>query len=194
MRVGLTGGIASGKSLVSATLGDLGAVVIDNDLLARRVVEPGSLGLDMVAQRFGPGVLTQQGALDRKRLGAIVFNDPLALADLNAIIHPLIKQASAQIESSAPGQAVVVHDIPLLVESGQAGDFDLVVVVDVPPEIQLARLLRRDALDIAAASARIAAQITRRARLEVADVVIDNSGSRQDTVDQVDALWRRLTS
>lgn len=193
LRVGLTGGIASGKSVVSAALRRHGAIVIDNDLLARQVVEPGTPGLAALTHRFGRGVIDSHGALDRKRLGEIVFADPSALADLDDIVHPLVRQASAVIEDRAPAQAVVVHDIPLLVESGQAHDFDLLVVVDVPVDLQLDRLVERDGLDLTRASSRIDAQASRQARLAVADVVIDNSGSKQNTLDQVDALWRRLS-
>lgn len=194
LRVGLTGGIASGKSIVSEALRRRGAVVIDNDVLARRVVAPGTPGLAALTNRFGRGILNVEGALDRKRLGEIVFADPSALADLNDIVHPLVRQASAMMESRAPAQAVVVHDIPLLVESGQAHDFDLLVVVDVPVDLQLDRLVERDELDRARASSRIDAQASRQARLAVADVVIDNSGTKQHTLDQVDVLWRRLTT
>ncbi|MFZ2624368.1 MAG: dephospho-CoA kinase [Propionibacterium sp.] len=194
VRVGLTGGIASGKSLVSAALRAHGAVVIDNDLLARQVVEPGTEGLASIARHFGPGVLDARGALDRQQLARIVFADPCALAELNAIVHPLVRQESAAIESRASARAVVVHDIPLLVESGQADDFDLLVVVDLPEDLQVGRLVDRDGLDLPGASSRIDAQASRRERLAVADVVIDNSGTRQHTLDQVDALWARLSS
>lgn len=194
LRIGLTGGIASGKSLVAGALAGHGALIVDNDLLAHQVVSPGTPGLAAVVHRFGPGVLDERGALDRKRLAGIVFADPGALADLNSIVHPLVATAAVAIEQQAPADAVVVHDIPLLVESGQARDFDLVVVVDVPEELQLRRLLARGGIDEAQARARIDAQASRQERLAWADAVIDNSGARADTLNQVDSLWRRLTA
>ena len=139
IRVGLTGGIASGKSLVAAELARLGAVVIDADVLAREVVEPGTPGLAAVVQRFGGEVLDGD-RLDRARLGAIVFADPEARRDLEQIIHPAVRARAAELERAAPPDAVVVHVIPLLVETGQQDDFDRVVVVDADPDTQLARL------------------------------------------------------
>ncbi|SER48662.1 dephospho-CoA kinase [Propionibacterium cyclohexanicum] len=192
LRVGLTGGIACGKSLVAGMLRAHGAVVIDNDVLARQVVEPGTPGLAALVRRFGRAVLAADGSLDRHRLAAIVFEDASALEELNAIVHPLVRRAAAEAEARMPEDAVVVHDIPLLIESGQAGDFDLLVVVDVPEELQLRRLVEREGLDEAGARARIESQVGRPIRLAAADVVIDNAGTRQHTRDQVDALWHSL--
>jgi dephospho-CoA kinase len=192
LRVGLTGGIASGKTAVSDALAERGAVVIDADLLAREVVEPGTPGLTAVADRFGRQVLTGEGVLDRAALGAIVFADPQARRELEAIIHPAVRARAAAIEAAADPGDVIVHVIPLLVETGQQEDFDVLVVVDLPPESQLERLRRRNGLDADAARARIAAQATRAARLAVADVVLDNSTSPEDLIDQVDSLWSDL--
>lgn len=192
LRVGLTGGIASGKTAVSDALAERGAAVIDADLLAREVVEPGTPGLAAVVDRFGPGVLTAQGSLDRAALGAIVFADPQARRDLEAVIHPAVRVRAAAIEAAAAAGAVVVHVIPLLVETGQQHDFDVVVVVDVDPETQRSRLQQRNGLDTAAADARIAAQANRQDRLAAADVVLDNSGGPTDLIDQVDRLWADL--
>ena len=192
--VGLTGGIASGKSSVATLLAVRGAVIIDADVLARDVVATGAPLLEKVAQRFGPGVLAGDGSLDRAALGRIVFADPAARADLEALIHPAVRRRAAELQADAPSGAVVVHVIPLLVETAQADRFDLVVVVDADESAQLARILDRDSLDEAAAKARIAAQATREARLSAADVVIDNSGPPDALERQVDALWQRLTS
>src|SRR3954467_11938754 len=141
MRVGLTGGVASGKSTVAAILTELGAVIVDADQLAREVVEPGTPGLAAVVQEFGDAILTEEGPLDRPALGAVVFADEQARRRLEGILHPLIRARAAEIEDAAPQDALVVHDIPLLVESGQAGGFDAVLVVDVPVETQLARMV-----------------------------------------------------
>jgi dephospho-CoA kinase len=190
--VGLTGGIASGKSIVATLLAARGAVVIDADVLARDVVAKGAPVLAQVADRFGPGVITADGSLDRAALGRVVFSDPSARRDLEALIHPAVRRRAAELESQAPAGSVVVHVIPLLVETGQSERFDLVVVVDADEATQLARLRTRDSLDDAAAHARIAAQATREARLGVADVVVDNSGTPDDLQEQVDRLWQRL--
>ena len=169
-----------------------GAVVIDADVLARQVVEPGTPGLAAVVERFGSDVLTDDGRLDREALGRLVFADPDARRDLEAIIHPAVRARAAALEAEADRDAVVVHVIPLLVETGQQDDYDVLVVVDVEPERQLERLLRRNGLDADAANARIAAQATRAARLEVADVVLDNNAAADDLIEQVDRLWRDL--
>jgi dephospho-CoA kinase len=142
LRVGLTGGIASGKTTVSDALGERGAVVIDADLLARQVVEPGTPGLAAVVERFGADVLTGDGRLNREALGRVVFADPEARRDLEAIVHPAVRARAAALESAAPIDSVVVHVIPLLVETGQQDDYDVIVVVDVEPERQLERLRR----------------------------------------------------
>ena len=192
--VGLTGGIASGKSSVATLLAARGAVIIDADVLARDVVAKGAPLLDEVADRFGPSVLAADRSLDRAALGRVVFADPAARQDLEALIHPAVRRRAAERQSAAPAGAVVVHIIPLLVETGQSDRFDLVVVVDADEATQLARIRTRDGLDAAAGLARIAAQATRDHRLAAADVVIDNSGTRADLERQVARLWQRLMS
>jgi dephospho-CoA kinase len=190
LRVGLTGGIASGKSAVAAELARRGALVIDADRLAREVVEPGTAELAKVAERF-PGTVVD-GRLDRAKLAAVVFADPRARGDLERIIHPAVRKRAAELEQSAAPGSVVVHVIPLLVETGQGSDFDLCVVVDVDHETQLSRLLARDGMTRAEAEARIGAQATREQRLAAADVVIDNSGSVTQLKEQIDDLWSVL--
>ncbi len=190
--VGLTGGIASGKSSVAELLADRGAVIIDADVLARQVVAAGTPLLAQVAERFGDAVLAPDGSLDRAALGRVVFADEGARTDLEALIHPAVRRRAEELEAGAPAGSVVVHVIPLLVETGQAGQFDLVVVVDADEATQLRRIRTRDSLDEHAARARIAAQATREARLAAADVVIDNSGTPDDLAVQVDDFWRRL--
>ncbi|MCW5952347.1 MAG: dephospho-CoA kinase, long form [Propionibacteriaceae bacterium] len=192
LRIGLTGGIGSGKTAVADLLAEHGAVIIDADLLARRAVEPGSPGLARLVEEFGPGVLTPQGGLNRPVLGEIVFSDPQARARLNAIVHPEVRRLAALAERAASPDAIVVHVIPLLVETGQQDLFDLIVVVDVDPATQLRRVTERDGLDEDQVRARIDAQAGRPARLAVADVVIDNSGSPAELEASVAALWRRL--
>jgi dephospho-CoA kinase len=189
-RVGLTGGIASGKSTVADELARLGALVIDADRLAREVVDPGTPELAKVAERFPDTVV--DGRLDRARLAAVVFADPQARRDLERIIHPAVRKRAAELEQSAPPGSVVVHVIPLLVETGQESDFDLCVVVDVDHETQLSRLLARDGMTRAEAEARIGAQATREQRLAAADVVIDNSGSVTQLREQIDDVWSVL--
>ena len=196
LRVGLTGGIGSGKSEVSRRLAALGAVIIDADVAARRVVDPGTPGLARIAETFGPGVLRPDGALDRARLGAIVFSDPAQLAKLNAITHPLIgewMQASerAAIEA-ADGNPIVIYDAALLAESGRWANYDLVIVVDVPPEVQVDRLVSQRGMPPDQAQARLAAQATREQRLALADLVIDNSGSLEDLDHRVAEVWSDL--
>lgn len=180
MRVGLTGGVASGKSTVSAILADLGAVVVDADLLAREVVAPGTDGLREIVEAFGPGVVTESGELDRPALGALVFADEERRRVLEGIIHPRVRRRSEELEAAAPPGAVVVHDIPLLAETDQADRFEAVVVVDVPVEVQVERMtgLRGWAEDVA--HARIAAQAEREHRLAIATHVIENTGSLED--------------
>jgi dephospho-CoA kinase len=189
-RVGLTGGIASGKSTVADELARRGALVIDADRLAREVVDPGTPELAKVAERFPDTVV--DGRLDRARLAAVVFADPQARRDLERIIHPAVRKRAAELEQSAPPGSVVVHVIPLLVETGQESDFDLCVVVDVDHETQLSRLLARDGMTRAEAEARIGAQATREQRLAAADVVIDNSGSVTQLREQIDDVWSVL--
>ncbi|HEX4685852.1 MAG TPA: dephospho-CoA kinase [Nocardioides sp.] len=192
MRVGLTGGVASGKSTVAEVLRDLGAVVVDSDVLAREVVEPGTAGLAAVVAEFGPEVLTPDGRLDRARLGAIVFADPARREALEAIIHPLVRVRSAEIAGAAPPGALVVHDIPLLVETGQQRDFDAVVVVDLPAELQLERAVRDRGWSEQEARSRISAQAAREERLAAATHVIDNSGTREDLRQRVTEVFGEL--
>lgn len=192
-RVGLSGGIGAGKSTVADLLRAHGAHVVDADALARDVVEPGAPGLAAVVARFGAGVQALDGSLDRPAVAGIVFADPEALAALEGIIHPLVAARVAEILAAAPPDAVVVYDVPLLVEKGLAGDYDVVVIVDAPEEVRLERLTARG-LTRAQALARIAAQATREQRLEVADKVIDNGGDRAALQQQVDHLWAELTA
>ena len=175
----MTGGIGSGKSEVTRLFGELGAVVVDADVLAREVVAAGTPGLEEIVQTFGKDLLGPDGELDRPAMGRRVFADPTARTQLEAIIHPRVRKRADEIEREAPGDAVVVHDIPLLVETGQADRFDAVVVVDLPEELQLERLARRG-MDEDDARSRIRAQAGREERLAVADYVIDNSGTRED--------------
>jgi dephospho-CoA kinase len=188
LRIGLTGGIGSGKSTVSALLAERGAVIIDADRLAREVVEPGTPGLAAVVDEFGDGVLTPDGALDRPALAAVVFADPAARRRLDAIVHPLVRARTLELAGAVPADAVVVHDVPLLAESGQTGSYDLVLVVEADPEIRVARLVARG-LTEDDARARIAAQATDEQRRAVADVVLDNGGTREDLAAQVERFW-----
>src|SRR4051794_20105434 len=158
MHVGLTGGLASGKSTVAAMLRELGAIVVDADVIAREVVEPGTPGLAAVVAEFGPEVLTEDGRLDRPKLGAIVFGDPDRLKALNAIIHPLVRDRFAELEASAGEDAIVVQDVPLLAENGLGWLYEVVVVVDAAPETQLDRLVRLRGMSPEEARARMAAQ------------------------------------
>ena len=194
LRVGLTGGIASGKSAVAERLAARGAVVVDADVLAREVVEPGTPVLAAVVERFGPSVLTDDGRLDRPALGRIVFADPDARRDLEQLIHPAVRARAAELERQAPDDAVVVHVIPLLVETGQDRDFDLVVVVDLDPQTQLERLQQRNGLGREEAEARVAAQAPRDRRLAAADLVLGNDGAPEDLQRQVDRLWDGLSA
>lgn len=192
LRVGLTGGIASGKSEVSALLAEHGAVIIDADRLAQEVVERGTKGLAEIVTAFGPEVLDADGRLDRPAMGQRVFGDQSARRQLEAIIHPRVRARGAELEQSAADDAIVVQDIPLLVETGQAGDFDVVVVVDSPIELQLERLRQRQGMSVDQARARIASQVGRKDRLAAADHVISNTGSLDDLRAAVDALWPTL--
>jgi len=195
LRVGLTGGIGSGKSEVSRRLAALGAVVLDADAAARAVVEPGTPGLKRIAQTFGPGVLRPDGALDRAKLAEIVFADDAARKKLNAIVHPLVHEhmrAAEQAAVQAGGDdVIVVHAVPLLAEGGRAGEFDLVIVVDLPPETQVERLAGRG-MPEEQARARIAAQATREQRIAVADIVIDNCGTLAELDRQLSEIWADL--
>ncbi|HSK25806.1 MAG TPA: dephospho-CoA kinase [Jiangellales bacterium] len=193
LRVGLTGGIGAGKSEVARLLAGHGAVVVDADALAREVVARGTDGLGEVVAAFGPQVLTPSGDLDRPALGRLVFADPAARSRLEAIVHPRVRRRAAEIEAAASPRTVVVHDIPLLVETGQPSRFDAVLVVDVPEELQVERLRGRGMAE-ADARARIAAQASRAERLAAATVVIDNSGSLQDLRERVRQVWQELAT
>jgi len=192
LRVGLTGGIGAGKSAVSRRLSEAGAVLVDADRIAREVVEPGTEGLAAVVAEFGEDVLRPDGSLDRERLGAIVFADEERRRALNAIVHPLVGKRSMELFEAAPDDAVVVYDVPLLAEGDRSGDFDLVVVVDAPVEVQVERLVRDRGMSEEQARARIGAQATREQRRAIADVVIDNSGDLAHLERQVDELWKTL--
>jgi dephospho-CoA kinase len=192
LKVGLTGGIGAGKSEVSKRLVARGAVLIDADAIAREVVEPGSAGLAAIVREFGAGVLLPDGTLDRPKLGSIVFGDPERLAALNAITHPLIGRRSQERFEAAPEDAIVVYDMPLLTEGNLASLHDVVIVVDVPVEVQIARLVERRGMTEADAKARIAAQATREQRRAIADHVIDNTGSLTELDARVDEVWADL--
>jgi dephospho-CoA kinase len=192
-RVGLTGGIASGKSAVSAILRELGAVVIDADELAREVVAKGTPGLAAVVEEFGPELLTPDGDLDRPAMGALVFNDESARRRLEAIVHPLVFERIVDLETHAPEGALVVHDIPLLAESGRADTFDAVIVVDAPAEVQVERMIRDRGWTEAEAQARIAAQATPEDRRAIATYLIDNTGTLEDLRREVERVHRELT-
>ena len=193
MNVGLTGGIGSGKSEVARLLAGHGAVVVDSDLLAREAVAPGTPGLAAVVAEFGPGVLADDGSLDRPALGRVVFADPARRAVLEGIVHPYVRRRSAEIAAGAPEGAVVIHDVPLLVEAGLADRYDLVVVVDVGEETQVRRLTTGRGMSADDARARISAQADRAARLAVADLVVTNDGSIDDLRRRVDELWVELS-
>jgi dephospho-CoA kinase len=192
-RVGLTGGIGSGKSTVARRLAALGALVIDSDVLAREVVEPGTPGLAAIRAAFGPDVIKRDGSLDRPALGRIVFADRGRLDELNAIVHPLVRERAAAIMHEARPSAVVVQDVPLLVETDYTGSFDLVVVVDASDEARIARLAAERGMTAEDVRARMGAQASREERLAAADVVLDNSGSRDHLLAQVDRLWQQLS-
>lgn len=194
MRVGLTGGVASGKSTVARLLVEHGAVLIDADVLAREVVARGTPGLARVVEEFGPELLTPQGDLDRAAMGALVFGDADARRRLEAIVHPLVYERIAELEAQAPEGAVVVHDIPLLVENDRAGDFDAVIVVDAPPEHQLERMVGDRGWSEDDARARMAAQASREQRRAVATYVVDNDGTHEDLRRAVAEVFGELVS
>lgn len=194
LKVGLTGGIGSGKSAVSSALSSYGAVVIDADAIAREVVEPGTPGLAEVVAEFGEGVLTPEGRLNRPKLGEIVFADETRLASLNAIVHPRVAERSGQLmeEALAADAKVVVYDVPLLVENGLESLYDVVVVVDTPDEVRVERVSRDRGMPREQVRARIEAQADHGTRLAAADLVVDNSGTREELTERVADLWREL--
>ena len=192
MRVGLTGGVASGKSTVSALLKEEGAVVIDADRLAREVVAKGTPGLDQVVAAFGAEILTPDGEMDRAAVGAIVFADEGRRKVLESIVHPLVFERIVELEAAAGPDDLVVHDIPLLAESGRADTFDAVIVVDAPTEVQVERMLRDRGWTREDAESRIAAQATREDRRAIATYVIDNTGTLDDLRAQVAEVVEEL--
>lgn len=189
LRVGLTGGIAAGKSLAARTLQDLGALVIDSDALAREVVEPGTEGLAAVVEAFGSGMLDGGGRLDRPALAAVVFSDEEKRKTLNGIVHPRVRARAADLERQADAETIVVHDIPLLVETGQHRNFDFVLVIDAPEEERIRRMAADRGMSEEAARARIAAQAGAAERAAAADVVLVNAGTAGELVDAVRRLW-----
>ncbi len=191
-RVGLTGGIASGKSTVSAILEELGATIIDGDQLAREVVEKGTPGLAQVVDAFGPEILTPDGHMDRAKVGQIVFNDDEKRKLLEGIVHPLVFERYAELEAAAPEDGLVVHDIPLLAESGRADTFDAVIVVETPAEVQVERMLRDRGWTRADAESRIAAQATPEQRRAIATHLIVNTGTREELRKRVEEVFRDL--
>jgi len=197
LRVGLTGGIASGKSTVSAILRELGAVLIDADELARDVVAKGTPGLAAVVEEFGPELLGADGELDRAAMGSLVFTDEAARKRLEAIVHPLVFERIVDLEAHAPPGSVIVHDIPLLAESGRAaapdrGGFDAVIVVDVPQDVQVERMMRDRGWTEADALARIGSQASREDRRAIATYVVENTGSREDLRRQIEKIYGEL--
>ncbi|WP_426244275.1 dephospho-CoA kinase [Nocardioides sp. LHG3406-4] len=192
VRVGLTGGVASGKSTVSAILAGLGALVIDADVLAREVVAPGTDGLAEIVEAFGPGVVGDDGSLDRPSLGALVFADEAKRRTLERIIHPRVRARAAELEAAAGPDSIVVHDIPLLVETGQAGAFDAVIVVDVPTAVQVDRMVRLRGMPESDARARMSAQASREERLAAATHVVENTGSVEALRSQVIEVFEAL--
>ncbi|WP_183100128.1 dephospho-CoA kinase [Nocardioides pelophilus] len=194
MRVGLTGGVASGKSSVSAILRELGAVVIDADQLAREVVAKGTPGLEQVVAAFGAEVLTPDGEMDRAAVGAIVFADEAKRRVLESIVHPLVFERIVELEAGAGEADLVVHDIPLLAESGRADTFDAVIVVDAPAEVQVERMVRDRGWTREEAEARMAAQADREDRLAIATYVIDNTGTLDDLRQRVTEVVEELRS
>jgi dephospho-CoA kinase len=191
--VGLTGGVGSGKSTVADRLARLGAVLVDADAIARSVVEPGTEGFAALHEAFGDEIMGLDGSLSRHALAALVFRDPEARARLEAIVHPRVRREADLMTALAPDDAVVVHDVPLLVETGRADDYDVVVVVDATDADRIARLRVSRGWDEATTRARMAAQADREARLAVADEVIVNDGDLDDLMVAVDSLWERLS-
>ncbi|MFC7842156.1 dephospho-CoA kinase [Streptomyces sp. NPDC057382] len=192
LKVGLTGGIGAGKSEVSRLLVECGAVLIDADRIAREVVAPGTPGLAAVVDAFGEEILTEDGGLDRPKLGSIVFADAAELATLNAIVHPLVGERSRELEEAAAEDAVVLHDVPLLTENGLATLYDLVIVVDASADTQLDRLVRLRGMTEEDARARMAAQATREERRAIADIVIDNDVPLAQLEQRVREVWSEL--
>lgn len=193
--IGLTGGIASGKSTVAHRLAEHGAIVIDADIVAREVVAPGTPSLTAIAAEFGTDILDARGALDRAKLGSLVFDDAQKLERLNAIVHPAVKLRTAELLEIAKAQnpdAVIVYDVPLLVEADVAHNYDQIVVTSAPEETRVHRMMALRGMSEEAALARLKAQASEAKRLAIADVVIDTGGELEHTLDQVDELWARI--
>lgn len=195
LRIGLTGGIAAGKSVAAQRFAELGAVVIDHDLLAREAVAPGTIGLERIVEEFGEEILSPDETLDRAALGHIVFGNHEARERLNGLVHPEIHRLSVEREAAAgaadPG-AVVVHDIPLLVETGQEDAFHILVVVDAPADLRIRRLVESRGLSLPEARQRVAAQASDEARRAAADVVVSGARTEAELRAAVDALWSRV--
>ena len=193
--IALTGGIASGKSTIARRLSEHGAVIVDADQIVRDVQAPGSPVLERIADTFGAGVIAPDGTLDRAALGAVVFGDAALLEQLNAIVHPAVREESQRRfdEASADDPAaVVVYDVPLLVEARVDDPWDLIVVAHAPAVVRKQRLVELRGMDESAAQDRIDAQVSDERRLAIADVVIDTSGTVESTLEQTDALWERI--
>ena len=195
--IGLTGGIASGKSVVAARLAEHGAIVVDADRIARDVVEPGTPALARIAEEFGGAVIASDGSLDRAALGALIFSSPEKRAALNAITHPAVAVRSHELFDAAAADdpdAIVVYDVPLLVEAGRSEEFDLIVVVNASTETRIARMMELRGMTHDEALHRINSQATDTERLAIADVVIDTNGTVDETLEQVDVLWEKLSA
>jgi dephospho-CoA kinase len=195
LNVGLTGGIGAGKSEVTRRFAERGATIVDADAIAHEVVAIGTPGLEAVIAEFGAGMRAEDGSLDREKLAAVVFGDPTARGRLNAIVHPLVgarvAELTAAVEQRDP-DAIVVHDVPLIVEAGIVDRYDLVIVVDAPVEVQLDRLTRLRGMTPEAAKARITAQATRAQRLAIAAFVITNDGDLAALDERVNEVWTEL--
>jgi dephospho-CoA kinase len=192
LMVGLTGGIGAGKSSVATRLAELGAMVIDSDRLARKVVAAGTEGLAEVVKAFGAEVLTASGELDRLAVARLVFADPVKRQRLEGIIHPRVREQVARLVAAASEDAIVVNDVPLLVESGLAGAYDLVMVVLATEQTRLARLVRDRGMPEAEVRARLSAQASDEQRRAVADIIITNDGTIDELKERVDAAWRDI--
>ena len=193
--VGLTGGIASGKSVVAARLAEHGAVVVDADQIAREVVEPGTPALARIAEEFGPEVIAPDGRLDRAALGAVIFADEAKRRILNSITHPAVLELSqqrfAEAAAADPG-AIVVYDVPLLSEARGKAEFDVVVVVSAPEEVRIERMVSLRGMTHAEAESRIRSQVPEADRRALADILIESGGSLDETLAQADAVWDQL--